>query len=732
MSGSPREMDTDRRRAELEARLVRAAMALARDVTACEALLRGLPVQRGLLDPTVLAAIGEPLDGEPLELGEELALRVQVAWPRSNAAQEQLGEPASAWQDPAPLRPGSHGPLPVFPLEALPAWQAEWAAAIAAEKGTSPDLPACLALGLTAGGIQRRVIVVPRRGFEEPTSLYMLPALPPGQGKSPVFNAALRPIRALELGLVTEWEAAQAEWEAAAELRDRKRRELVGVKLKEEGPLEAAAQELAELAPIEPPARPRFLTDDVTPEKLGALIGEHGRIVAASDEGAALFENLAGRYAQGGSSSWDTYNKAHSGSTLIVDRRSAGPIVVNDAALTLIVTTQPTVVLDLHGKPGTAGRGVLARPLYALPAPVWPEAATPEAPGAIVNCYLLRMKRLWERTPDVRNNEDSLPEPVRLTFADEAAAVFQEWELSLRARVRARVEDGDTSAGVGWLAKLAGQTARLAACLHVADHWTSDVEPWAHELPRELDAATVRRAVAIARYFAAHAAAVFRLAEEDAGLVLAARVLAWLGRREEPATMFSSRDVHRALGRGRDRRAQFDAALERLADCGYVRPAEPDPQSGPGRPRSSPRWEPHPRLEELLAEPAHAVSLHTPSDNSDSPTTPGTTSSDEPGRYGENGLVSDTAGGLSEGLSEASAGRKPHSQAAFEGFGGMSEPSAGGKRRGVTWEPADEPPRGFPRSDKRSDKGSSSSDNGPSSSDNGPSSSGETSRGAGS
>jgi hypothetical protein len=543
-----------------------------------------------------------------------------------NHADIALAEKSGAWDDPIPLRSTLDvRKLPVFPLEALPAWVAEWAVAIAAEKGTSPDLPAALALGVIAGAIQRLVIVSPRPGYYESTSLYLIPALPPGQGKTPVFKSALLPLRMRERRRIVEWEAERAAWQAETELRDRERRELIAVGSKDdETPHELLAEQLAELAPIVPPPAPRLVTDDATPEALAALIGEHGRMVAASDEGAALFENLAGRYSANGSSSWDVFNKAHSGSPLIVDRRGSGSIVVDDAALSLVIATQTSVVLALHNKRGTAERGVLARLLYSLPAPVWPAEATPEAHAPTVSRYVVRIGRLWERTPGLMTDDETgLPQPMRLTFARPAADVFEQWELECRARVRSRVEDDDESAGVGWLAKLAGQTARVAACLHVAERWTSDDEVLRHDLALDVDADTVTRAIAIARYFAAHAATIFQIADEPVDVGRASRVLAWIGRRDEPLSPFSTRDAQRALARGSSTSAPFTAALERLADHGYLRALQPEQRSGrPGRPASSPRWEPHPSLVELLADPLHARFMFTPSDKSDSPTEP--------------------------------------------------------------------------------------------------------------
>jgi hypothetical protein len=104
--------------------------------------------------------------------------------------------PASTWEEPVPL--ASREAAPAFPIETLLDWAAAWASAISAEKGAALDLGASLALDVVAGAIARNVQVSPRPGWYEPTNLYTIVALAPGQRKSPVFKAALRPVRALE------------------------------------------------------------------------------------------------------------------------------------------------------------------------------------------------------------------------------------------------------------------------------------------------------------------------------------------------------------------------------------------------------------------------------------------------------------------------------------------------------------------------------------------------------
>jgi AAA domain len=61
-----------------------AALRLACDQRAYQALTNGVPVLRSRLNADLLAAVGEPLEGEPLELDEMLALRVEATSPHDS------------------------------------------------------------------------------------------------------------------------------------------------------------------------------------------------------------------------------------------------------------------------------------------------------------------------------------------------------------------------------------------------------------------------------------------------------------------------------------------------------------------------------------------------------------------------------------------------------------------------------------------------------------------------
>jgi hypothetical protein len=477
---------------------------------------------------------------------------------------------APMWEQPVPFE--SRPPVPSFPLEALPDWLHAWALATAREKGACVDLAGTLALGVVAGALARHVQVSPRPGWYEPTNLYLATALEPGQRKTPVFKTALRPVRTLERKRIREWDEQNELGLVASAIFEKRRKDLISDAAGDE---ELDSQQLRErmdellggLGPVEQMPRPRLLTEDVTPEGLAQLLAEQGRMIAASDEGAAIFENFAGRYTHG-STAWDVFNKAHSAADLVVDRKSSGPVIVWDPALTLVTATQPKTLTALFDKPGVEGRGVLARPLYALPAPAYTTGRTPQAPAAVLNEFDTRVRALYEDVPLLALDEEGRPQPLTLQLDQAAQNIFERYELELahqRRDLGGSDRADDEAAYLGWISKLAGQTARLAACVHAATHWTNGTT-----INTTISGPTVNAAIELARYFHAHAHVVFGLMGELPEQQRAHKILGWL--HERPADereRLTVRDVHRSRGKGTTA-AQLRTALELLEQHGYI------------------------------------------------------------------------------------------------------------------------------------------------------------------
>jgi hypothetical protein len=134
-------------------------------------------------------------------------------------------------------------------------------------------------------------------------------------------------------------------------------------------------QDLVERLATDPqlqvPTAPRLLVDDVTTEKLAALMADNnGRIGVLSAEGG-IFQTIAGRYKDKGTESLDLYLKGHSGDDMPIDRIGRPTKHLHAPALTMAVAVQPDVLAGLAAHPSFRGLGLLARFDYACPAATW-------------------------------------------------------------------------------------------------------------------------------------------------------------------------------------------------------------------------------------------------------------------------------------------------------------------------------------------------------------------------
>jgi hypothetical protein len=125
-----------------------------------------------------------------------------------------------------------------------------------------------------------------------------------GTRKTEVFKRMCLPIRDHEKKLLKKAAPEIAEAETRRRIAEGRLKkaeaEASRAKGDEKDGLTADAMTAAvELASMKVPAAPQLLADDVTPERLAAILSEQeGRIAVMSDEGG-IFDMMAGRYSQG-------------------------------------------------------------------------------------------------------------------------------------------------------------------------------------------------------------------------------------------------------------------------------------------------------------------------------------------------------------------------------------------------------------------------------------------------
>lgn len=408
-------------------------------------------------------------------VGEELAdVRRQV-----RNAFKVPRDPRGGGASPAVSSTAAAPPWQPFPVELLGEPVATFVREAAEGIGADEAMVVLplLATLASAVGNTRRVEVKP--GWLEPPVLWTATVGESGDGKTPGFLAALQFVEAEQRERwsdhardVTMWEAEVADHEAA--VGDWKR---------------SRGKEGAPDHPGEKPTRPtptRHLVNDITIEALAPVLAANPRgLLVAVDELSgwlASFDQYRSGRGGGDVAKW---LMMHGAGSLTVDRKLTGTLHVPAAAVSLCGGIQPGPLARALGVQHVEN-GLLARLVLAAPPPRPPRWTT-TSPSFVT---LEGMARLFSSLLSVPAGAT----PALVDLDPDATEVFKAYWLTL-------ADDREATAGPvrSMLAKNAALAARVALVLHTIDQ--------AHRgglaTPGRVDAATMERAVGIARWVAA-------------------------------------------------------------------------------------------------------------------------------------------------------------------------------------------------------------------------------------
>jgi hypothetical protein len=474
--------------------------------------------------------------------------------------------------------------LPSFPVDAFPKSIADMVHAVAEATQTDPVMAgtsALTALSACAGGHAEVEI---RSGWREPLCSYTATVADPGERKSAVQQAMIRPILDVEAEMTDTAlplrQEAQARKDIAVKAMERAFN--IAAKATPGTPEYMQAQNDALMAQtaadnIDVPEVPRLVADDVTPEAVASLLADHGgRIAVVSAEGG-VFDIIAGRY-NANIPNMDVWLKGHSGDMIRIDRKGRPPEYIRKPALTLGLMIQPDVLKSIAAQRAFRGRGLIARFLYALPKSQvgYRKTGAPPVSEAVRTAYDDDIRKIAE------GMAGWLGDPAALTLTPEAHAAIEVIEAEIEPALR---EDGALADLKDWGSKYVGAVARIAGLLHLAELGAT-VGP-----TTSISADTVWRAADIGTYFRFAAIAAFQVMATDPGITDAIYLL---GRIKTLGTdEVSERDMHRACQSRFPKKDVLLAAIERLVDHGYLQPLTASQQKGKGRP-ASPKYKVHP------------------------------------------------------------------------------------------------------------------------------------------
>lgn len=469
------------------------------------------------------------------------------------------------------------GPEPLsVDFEDLPPSVGEIIKSVTRHAEVPPELPLLMALGVLATACQKKWDIQSDGSHREPLSLFVCPALDPGNRKSSVVEALTAPLRSWEaeetIKLGPEIRRAQSE-KKTTEARISTLR-AKAAKIDDRHEREKLQDEISELEENQSrvPASPVLFTQDCTPEKLASLMAEHDEKMAVISDEAGIFELAGGRYSNG-KANLDIYLQGHAGSAVRVHRGSRGPVDLRNPALTVAVTVQPSVLQDIGQNGAFVGRGLLARFLFAVPKSTL--GFRKLEPHPIPEAVKDRWHRIVHYLLNSEQSEDETGIPISKTIVmTEHAARL--WKLEQRHN-EGEMRPGEAwGSQTGWASKYPGAVARIAGVLHCADCADHQRDPAAVPLPET----TMLHAVRLGKKIKSHTLKAFGAMALNDDQRFALKIADWI--RREVRRAFTGRECCRAV-HSHGKSSELKGALEILTDCGWIRQHRSQPE-GAGRP----------------------------------------------------------------------------------------------------------------------------------------------------
>jgi putative DNA primase/helicase len=521
-----------------------------------------------------LTGAAAPMDAAALS---ELRARWGLADEQPNHPAARA-EAADGWPKLEPIQ-SELPPVQAFSEDLLPDSLRPLVADVADRMQVPMDYPAVVVVLCLAGAVNRRAVIQPKAND---TGWVIVPNLwggiiaPPGFMKSPVIQAATRPLNQIQ----TEWR--QEHEEALKDYaREKEEYELRRTAWKEQYKTNTKKGKAAPDRPEDEPEQPklrRLIVNDATFEALHQTMSENpAGILVIRDELTGWWSQLdrAGREGERAFclQAWN----GDTGHT--IDRIGRGTIHVEACCMSMLGGIQPgrlrSYLVDAL-EDGPSNDGLIQR--FQLL--VWPDTApdwsyVDRAPDAVSEQQGARVFR--------KLVELGAEGPERFRFASDAQELFIEWLAELEAKIRG---DELHPALICHLSKYRSLMPSLAALFHLAEaaagNGGADTVSLGH----------TRKAAAWCDYLESHARRVYSCIVTPQ--LRAARELADKIKHRKVGTdgFFSCRDVYLKGWSGLDSPEAVKLASEVLQDAGWVR--DLSGESGPFGGRPSNRYEVNP------------------------------------------------------------------------------------------------------------------------------------------
>jgi hypothetical protein len=483
-----------------------------------------------------------------------------------------ISSPIDEWPEIIPLpERGDMGEAEPYRLDLLPEAIQKAAREVSRFSMVPAASPAVIGLSVLAAAIGKKAIIAEREGLEHYPALFNALIAYSGERKSPPFKKMTSPLEQWAEDQQESYEALTREAKATNEMIDVQAAALKGRAKKEGANLERMTGELADLESrrLQSPPFPSLFTTDTTEQRLFQKLHDRsGAYAVMSGEGRPVLDAIMGKYSGDGRTGDAIYLAGISGDTITRDRVGGdkGPEerVITRPCLNICVMVQQGKYLEAASHPALRDSGALAR-IWPIWLPTMAGSRIEQEGDTGLNAGLLTAYNRMVR--DVLEHEPQRDEQGRITphkvrLSPEAVKARREFHNAIE-RLMAEGEDLEDVRDIA--SKAVSQTCKLALVLHIAEDHAVLNQPVSTISPN-----TWATAQALGTYHLQEAVRVQRLADEDATLEAARRVLRWIRKenlKEITATIFMQQGP-----RPRSKAAEAGAILEMLSDRYYLNP----------------------------------------------------------------------------------------------------------------------------------------------------------------
>lgn len=422
-------------------------------LTADQLLMRS----QGVIESTLLisdiherAEIFTGMMNQARELGIE-----QQIYDIAQRTARDFGEP-ELWELPQSFE--KEVALQPFPINSLPNPLSDYLNAVCDFVQVDSAMVALPMLSVLSLCLQGKAIVAyPANAHTESVNLYTLTIAPPGERKSGVFKALMRPVEEYQRRYNELHYTDIEESKSKRQFLERQKQVAMSGK---NASLERVQELTKELCELEQVHEMRLICSDTTPEALSAEMLKQGGCMAVMDDEGSVFDVISGMYS-GGQGNINLFLKAYDGSPHTIFRRTSDNITLNALYLTIGIMTQPQQFMQTMSNPQFSGRGLMHRFLFSFPeGRAGLQAYTSRnIPQNVQQSYDKLITKLL-RMP--KNDT-----PVKLIHDKESYNIFHDYHDLLQSKM---CNGGIFENMKEYAAKHFGKVLKIAGLLHLCEH----------------------------------------------------------------------------------------------------------------------------------------------------------------------------------------------------------------------------------------------------------------------